>query len=275
MSERTQPVGGRPPLLEMRDITKLFPGVVALSHVNLTINQGEIHLLLGENGAGKSTMIKTIIGINKPEGGEMRWLGEPVKINSIQDAYDLGIAVIYQELSNIPCLSVVENMYLGFEKKKIGLIDWKEQKRCARKALDRVGLSDVDLDTPMENLGMGQRQLVEIARAIDRNARLLIMDEPTSSLSRKEIDFLLNLMKELNQEGVSILFITHKLDEAKEVGHKVTVLKNGQNSGETLDVDGVTEDQIIKMMVGRSLDEKFPKRKVRSEERRVGKECAV
>ena len=203
MSERTQPVGGRPPLLEMRDITKLFPGVVALSHVNLTINQGEIHLLLGENGAGKSTMIKTIIGINKPEGGEMRWLGEPVKINSIQDAYDLGIAVIYQELSNIPCLSVVENMYLGFEKKKIGLIDWKEQKRCARKALDRVGLSDVDLDTPMENLGMGQRQLVEIARAIDRNARLLIMDEPTSSLSRKEIDFLLNLMKELNQEGVS------------------------------------------------------------------------
>ena len=262
MSERTQPVGGRPPLLEMRDITKLFPGVVALSHVNLTINQGEIHLLLGENGAGKSTMIKTIIGINKPEGGEMRWLGEPVKINSIQDAYDLGIAVIYQELSNIPCLSVVENMYLGFEKKKIGLIDWKEQKRCARKALDRVGLSDVDLDTPMENLGMGQRQLVEIARAIDRNARLLIMDEPTSSLSRKEIDFLLNLMKELNQEGVSILFITHKLDEAKEVGHKVTVLKNGQNSGETLDVAGVTEDQIIKMMVGRSLDEKFPKRKV-------------
>lgn len=270
MSESTRPVTERTgagkaqaPLLEMRDITKIFPGVVALSHVNLTIHQGEIHLLLGENGAGKSTMIKTIIGINKPEGGEMFWLGRPAKLHSIQDAYDLGIAVIYQELSNIPCLSVVENMYLGFEKRKGGLIDWKEQKRCARKALERVGLADLDVDTPMEKLGMGQRQLVEIARAIDRNAKLLIMDEPTSSLSRKEIDFLLDLMQELNQkDGVSILFITHKLDEAKKVGHKVTVLKNGQNSGPTIDVAGVTEDQIIKMMVGRSLEEKFPKRDV-------------
>ncbi|MBS5703655.1 MAG: sugar ABC transporter ATP-binding protein, partial [Butyricicoccus pullicaecorum] len=270
MSESTRPVTERTgagkaqaPLLEMRDITKIFPGVVALSHVNLTIHQGEIHLLLGENGAGKSTMIKTIIGINKPEGGEMFWLGRPAKLHSIQDAYDLGIAVIYQELSNIPCLSVVENMYLGFEKRKGGFIDWKEQKRCARKALERVGLADLDVDTPMEKLGMGQRQLVEIARAIDRNAKLLIMDEPTSSLSRKEIDFLLDLMQELNQkDGVSILFITHKLDEAKKVGHKVTVLKNGQNSGPTIDVAGVTEDQIIKMMVGRSLEEKFPKRDV-------------
>jgi len=270
MSESTRPVTkqtgagkAQVPLLEMRDITKMFPGVVALSHVNLTIQQGEVHLLLGENGAGKSTMIKTIIGINKPEGGEMLWMGEPVKLHSLQDAYDLGIAVIYQELSNIPCLSVVENMYLGFEKRKGGLIDWKEQKRCAKKALERVGLADIDVDMPMEKLGMGQRQLVEIARAIDRNAKLLIMDEPTSSLSRKEIDFLLKLMKELNQkDGVSILFITHKLDEAKEVGHKVTVLKNGQNSGPTIDVAGVTEDQIIKMMVGRSLEEKFPKRNV-------------
>ena len=129
MSESRQHEGTQIPLLEMRDITKIFPGVVALSHVNLSIGQGEVHLLLGENGAGKSTMIKTIIGINKPEGGEMLWLGEPVKLRSIQDAYDLGIAVIYQELSNIPCLSVVENMYLGCEKKKGGLIDWKEQKR--------------------------------------------------------------------------------------------------------------------------------------------------
>ena len=112
----------------------------------------------------------------------------------LQDAYDLGIAVIYQELSNIPCLSVVENMYLGFEKRKGGLIDWKEQKRCAKKALERVGLADIDVDMPMEKLGMGQRQLVEIARAIDRNAKLLIMDEPTSSLSRKELEYLLKLM---------------------------------------------------------------------------------
>lgn len=262
VKEMTKSEETKIPLLEMRDITKMFPGVVALSHVNLTIKQGQIHLLLGENGAGKSTMIKTIIGINRPEGGEMLWMGKPVTLHGIQDAYDLGIAVIYQELSNIPCLSVVENMYLGYEKKKNGIIDWKEQKRCARRALERVGLKDIDVDAPMETLGMGQRQLVEVARAVDRNAKLLIMDEPTSSLSRTEIDFLLKLMVELNKSGVSILFITHKLDEAKEVGHVVTVLKNGCNSGETLDVCDVTEDQIIKMMVGRSLEEKFPKRNV-------------
>lgn len=249
------------PLLEMRNITKMFPGVVALSDVNLTVKPGEIHLLLGENGAGKSTMIKTIIGINKPEGGEMFWLGQPMKIHSLEDAYELGISVIYQELSNIPCLSIVENMYLGCEKRKNGLINWKEQRICAQKALERVGLSDIDVDTPMEKLGMGQRQLVEIGRAIDRNAKLIIMDEPTSSLSRKEIDFLMDLMLELNREGVAILFITHKLDEAKRVGDRVTVLRNGQNSGETLMVRDVTEDDIIQMMVGRTLDEKYPKRK--------------
>ncbi|MBR0596632.1 sugar ABC transporter ATP-binding protein [Sinanaerobacter chloroacetimidivorans] len=259
-TESVEP-GSNAPLLEMRDITKMFPGVVALSHVNLVVRQGEIHLLLGENGAGKSTMIKTIMGINKPEGGEMLWMGKPVKLNTIHDAYQLGIAVIYQELSNIPCLGVVENMYLGNEKKKGPFIDWKEQKRCAKIALERVGLGNL-LDVPMENLGMGQRQLVEIARAVDRNAKLIIMDEPTSSLSRSEIDNLLDLMLELNRQGISILFITHKLDEAKKVGHVVTVLKDGKNSGPTLNVEDVSEDQIIKLMVGRELDEKYPRRSV-------------
>ncbi len=256
------------PLLEMRDITKVFPGVVALDNVNLTVKQGEVHLLLGENGAGKSTLIKTIIGINKPEGGEIFWLGQLMKIHSLKDAYELGISVIYQELSNIPCLSIVENMYLGFEKRKNGLIDWKKQRVCARKALDRVGLSDIDVDTPMEKLGMGQRQLVEIAMAIDRKAKLIIMDEPTSSLGRSEIDFLMELMLELNREGVSILFITHKLDEAKRVGTRVTVLRNGKNSGATMSVKDVTEEDIIQMMVGRTLEEKYPKRK----NVRIGKE---
>ncbi|WP_334104539.1 sugar ABC transporter ATP-binding protein [Muricomes intestini] len=256
------------PLLEMRDITKVFPGVVALDNVNLTVKQGEVHLLLGENGAGKSTLIKTIIGINKPEGGEIFWLGQLMKIHSLKDAYELGISVIYQELSNIPCLSIVENMYLGFEKRKNGLIDWKKQRVCARKALDRVGLSDIDVDTPMEKLGMGQRQLVEIAMAIDRKAKLIIMDEPTSSLGRSEIDFLMELMLELNREGVSILFITHKLDEAKRVGTRVTVLRNGKNSGATMSVKDVTEEDIIQMMVGRTLEEKYPRRK----NVRIGKE---
>lgn len=248
------------PLLEMHNITKMFPGVVALNQVNLTIKQGEIHLLLGENGAGKSTMIKTIIGINKPEGGEMLWLGKPMKIHKLQDAYDLGIAVIYQELSNVPCLSVVENMYLGKEIQKSGIINWKAQKTRARKALEVVGLQDLDLDAPMETLGMGHRQLVEIARAVDQNAKLIIMDEPTSALSRSEIDSLLDLMLALNKKGIAILFITHKLDEAKRVGHVVTVLKDGKNSGPTIDATTVTEDDIITMMVGREVEEKYPKR---------------
>lgn len=250
------------PLLEMRDITKIFPGVVALNAVNLKIQPGEIHLLLGENGAGKSTMIKTIIGVNKPEQGQMYWMGQPVQIGNIQEAYDLGIAVIYQELNNIPCLSIAENMYLGNEKKKAGFINWAEQRRCAQKALERVGLPHIDVDMPMEELGMGQRQLIEIARAIDQNAKLLIMDEPTSSLSRKEIDFLMDLMLQLNQEGLAILFITHKLDEAKKVGHVVTVLRDGQNVCDPIDVADVTEEQIIKLMVGRDLDEEYPSRRV-------------
>lgn len=247
-------------LLEMRDITKMFPGVVALSHVDLTINEGEIHLLLGENGAGKSTMIKTIIGINKPEGGDMYWMGEKITNHSIQDSYDMGISVVYQELSNIPILSVVENMYLGNEKKKGMFIDWAAERKSARAALDYVGLTDIELDAPMSKYGMGQRQLVEIARAVDRNAKLIIMDEPTSSLSRTEIDDLLKLMLKLKSQGIAILFITHKLDEAKAVGDRVTVLRDGQNVGEPQLVKDVTEDDIIKLMVGREMNAKFPVR---------------
>jgi ribose transport system ATP-binding protein len=251
------------PLLELKNITKYFPGVIALNHVNLTIRQNEIHLVLGENGAGKSTLIKTIIGVNKPEEGEMYWMGKPIKINHIKDAYDLGIAVIYQELNNVPCLSVVENMFLGREQKKALLfVDWKEQKIRAKKALERVGLQDIDLDMPMEKLGMGHRQLIEIARVVDNNAKFIIMDEPTSSLSRTEIDSLLNLMIDLNSKGIAILFITHKLDEAKKVGHVVTVLKDGKNSGSTIDVNTVSEDEIIAMMVGRKVEEKYPERSI-------------
>jgi ribose transport system ATP-binding protein len=251
------------PLLELKNITKEFPGVTALSHVNLKIKQNEIHLVLGENGAGKSTLIKTIIGINKPEEGEIFWMGKPVRINHIKDAYNLGIAVIYQELNNVPCLSVVENMFLGREQKRGRLfVDWKEQKAKARRALECVGLQDIDLDIPMEKLGMGYRQLIEIARIVDSDAKFIIMDEPTSSLSRTEIDSLLNLMVDLNKRGIAILFITHKIDEAKRVGHVVTVLKDGKNSGSTVDVNTVSEDDIIAMMVGRKVEEKYPKRSI-------------
>lgn len=253
------------PLLEIKGLTKIFPGVVALDDVDLTIGKGEIHVLLGENGAGKSTLIKSIMGIERPNGGTFLWNGAPFQNSSVADAYHMGIAAIYQELSNIQCLSVVENMFVGNEIVKSGtrnVIDWKQQREIAKKYLAKVGCS-IPPDTICEKLGMGQKQLVEIAKALMRNASLIIMDEPTSSLSRKEIDSLLALMQELKSEGVSILFITHKLDEAQHVGDVVSILKDGKRAGETLPMSEVDEDKIIRMMVGRELDEKYPARNVK------------
>lgn len=252
------------PLLEIKGLTKVFPGVVALDSVDLTIQKGEIHVLLGENGAGKSTLIKSIMGIERPNEGTFLWNGEPFQNTCVADAYHRGIATIYQELSNIQCLSVMENMFVGNEIMKKGsrhLIDWKQQREIARKYLAQVGC-DISPDMICEKLGMGQKQLVEIAKALMRNASLIIMDEPTSSLSRKEIDSLLNLMVELKHSGVSILFITHKLDEAQHVGDVVSILKDGKRVGQTLPMSEVDEDMIIKMMVGRELDEKYPSRNV-------------
>jgi ribose transport system ATP-binding protein len=250
------------PLLELRHIVKRYPGVVALDKVSLTIEAGQIHVLLGENGAGKSTLIKTIVGVETADEGEMFWNGSVVSPKSIQDAYNLGIAVIYQELSTIPCLSIAENFFIGNELAISGIpftVNWRAQYERAREGLLSVGL-DIDPRTPMERLGMGQKQLCEVAKALDRKARFIIMDEPTSSLSRKEIDNLLSIMKRLKRENVSVLFITHKLEEAKKVGDVVTILKDGRKTGDTLPIGCVSEDEIIHMMVGRKLSEKFPKR---------------
>ena len=250
------------PLLEIKGLTKIFPGVVALNQVDLTIQKGEIHVLLGENGAGKSTLIKSIMGIETPNEGTFLWDGAPFQNHCVADAHRMGIATIYQELSNIPCLSVVENMFVGNELPKKGykhIIDWKKQRELAKTYLKKVGCA-VSPDAICETLGMGQKQLVEIATAIMHIARLIIMDEPTSSLSRKEIDDLLVLMCELKREGVSILFITHKLDEAQHVGDVVSILKDGQRVGKTMPMAEVDEREIVRMMVGRDLTEKYPLR---------------
>lgn len=246
-------------LLQMKGVTKVFPGVTALDHVDLQVKQGEIHVLLGENGAGKSTLIKLIAGVERPNGGVIEWNGQKVEIHSPLDSAKLGIAVIHQELSCIECLSVTENMFLGKEiRNSFGLIDWGEQRVQAKKALAHIGL-EVDPDVLMETLSVGQRQMVEVAKAIHSDAKLIIMDEPTSSLSRKEIDQLLTIMSEVKARNISILFITHKLEEAKKVGDTVTVLKDGRKI-DTVPMEGVDEDQIIHMMVGRDLSEKYPKR---------------
>ena len=249
-------------LLEIRGVSKSFPGVRALNKVNLELRRGEIHLLLGENGAGKSTLIKTIVGINKADEGEIYWEGKLANFRGVNDAYNAGIAVIYQELSNVPNLSVTENMFVGNEITKYGFVNWHEQRTKAREKLSIVGLDGLDINLPMSSLGVGQKQLVEIAKALSRDAKLLIMDEPTSSLSYHEIENLLELMKKLKSEGITILFITHKLDEAEKVGDRVTVLRDGENSGETIYLSDTSQDEIIEMMVGRSIKEKYPKRDV-------------
>ena len=252
------------PLLEIKGLTKIFPGVVALDGVDLTIQKGEVHVLLGENGAGKSTLIKSIMGIEQPNEGTFLWNGEPFQNSCVADAHRMGIATVYQELSNIPCLSVVENMFVGNEIIKKGrrhIIDWKKEREMAKKYLEKVG-STVSPDAICETLGMGQKQLVEIAKALMHNAKLIIMDEPTSSLSRREIDDLLNLMNGLREEGVSILFITHKLDEAQHIGDVVSILKDGHRVGETMPMRDVNEDEIVRMLVGRDLSDKYPSRSV-------------
>lgn len=246
-------------LLQMKSVTKIFPGVTALDHVDLQVKPGEVHVLLGENGAGKSTLIKLIAGVEHPNGGTICWNGQDVEIRSPYEAGTLGIAVIHQELSSVGCLSVTENMFLGKEiRGRLGLIDWNEQRRQTREALSHIGL-EIDPDVLMETMSVGQQQMVEVAKAIHSNAKLIIMDEPTSSLSRKEIDQLLSIMHELKEKRISILFITHKLDEAKKVGDSVTVLKDGKKIA-TVAMKDVDEDQIIHMMVGRDLSEKYPKR---------------
>ncbi len=245
------------PLLELIGIKKEFPGVVALNGVDLKIKHGEIHILLGENGAGKSTLIKSIIGVVKPEVGDIFWEGAPMQAQSISDAYDLGISVIFQELNNIGCLSIMENMFIGREIVKSGLVDWKTEYQEAKTYLAKAGCV-ADPHTLCEKLGMGQKQMLEIAKALQRKSKLIIMDEPTASLSRKEIDGLLDLMLQLKTEGVSILFITHKLDEAQKVGDVVTVLKDGKKVGDTMPMSSVDEEMIIKMMVGRKLEDKYP-----------------
>lgn len=250
------------PLFELKGIIKQFPGVRALDDVSIKFGKGQVHAILGENGAGKSTLIKCIVGIEKANDGEFFWDGEVVHFKDVKEAYERGISVIYQELSNVGCLSVAENMFIGNEIRiggSKGVIDWKAQRIRARKYLDEVGCN-VDINTKMETLGVGQQQLVEIARAMERNAKLIIMDEPTASLSQFEIEHLLELMLRLKKQGVSIIFITHKLDEAKRVCDVVTVIKDGKKVGETMDIADVTEDQIISMMVGRSLKEKYPSR---------------
>lgn len=249
-------------LLHMDDITKEFPGVKALDHVNFNVLEGEIHCLVGENGAGKSTLMKVLSGVHGfgSYSGNINLDGEPVSFHGIADSEKKGIAIIHQELQLFPELPIFENIFVGHEVKRFLVVNWNETIRRAEAILDKVGLN-INPYTLVKNLSVAQQQLVEIAKALSKNARLLILDEPTASLNDIDSENLLNLLKRLREQGITIIMISHKLKEVLQISDRITVIRDGQTIC-TLDKtkDQVTEGVIIKHMVGREITNIYPKR---------------
>lgn len=247
-------------ILQMQHIVKEFPGVRALDDVTMNVRRGDIHSICGENGAGKSTLMKVLSGIHPhgTYGGRIIFEGKEVKFSTIKSSEKAGIVIIHQELALIPELSIAENIFLGSEIRHRGLIDWGEARRRSLDLLARVGLS-IDPSTPIKNLGVGQQQLVEIAKALSKDVKLLILDEPTSALNEEDSLNLLNLMKGFKARGITCLMISHKLNEIAQVSDAVTVIRDGRTV-ETYDVVAgeVDEDRIIRAMVGRSIDNRYP-----------------
>ncbi|MGX6608200.1 multiple monosaccharide ABC transporter ATP-binding protein [Micromonosporaceae bacterium Da 78-11] len=247
-------------ILQMQDITKTFPGVKALQDVNLTVRRGEILAICGENGAGKSTLMKVLSGVY-PHGsytGEIAFDGKPCQFSGIRDSEELGIVIIHQELALAQQLSIAENIFLGNEQSKRGLIDWNRTNHAAGELLRRVGLEENPV-TPVLDLGVGKQQLVEIAKALSKKVRLLILDEPTAALNDEDSTHLLNLLRGLRDEGITCVIISHKLNEVMAIADRVTILRDGKTiSTMEMAADEVTEDRIISGMVGRDLDHRFP-----------------
>ncbi|MBO0596657.1 ATP-binding cassette domain-containing protein [Nesterenkonia sp. E16_7] len=255
-------------ILEMRSITKRFPGVVALQDVNLQVRRGEIHAVCGENGAGKSTLMKVLSGVH-PAGtyeGEIHFESKQVSFSSLNDSEDLGIVIIHQELALVPHLSVAENIFLGNEKSRAGIINWHDVNLEAAALLDKVGLRENPV-TPVGHLGVGKQQLVEIAKALSKDVKLLILDEPTAALNDDDSAHLLGLIRDLREEGVTCIIISHKLGEIAAVADSTTVIRDG-STVETIDMAEASangEDltrRIIRDMVGRDMENMYPERDV-------------
>ncbi|MGW0517666.1 sugar ABC transporter ATP-binding protein [Crossiella sp. NPDC003009] len=244
-------------LLRVEGVTKRFTGALALANVDLEVRAGEVHVLLGENGAGKSTLVKVLAGVHKPDAGKVFLAGEQVKVTSPQHARSLGLAVIYQELTLVSQLSVAENLFLGRQPRRFGVIDHRRMRRDAVPLLERVGLR-VDPATPVHRLGIAQQQMVEIARALDQDARILVLDEPTAVLTESETDRLLEIMDQLRRQGVGLVFITHHLEEIRRIADRITVLRDGRSVGVL--PAGSTEDEMVQLMVGRTIEEQYPRR---------------
>jgi ABC-type sugar transport system ATPase subunit len=249
-------------ILEMKDIDKRFGGVHALDHVGLSLKRGEVHALVGENGAGKSALMKILIGLYKPDHGEIIFDGAEVDFKSVRDAQDLGISMIFQEFNQVRVLSVMENIFLGREPKtKSGAVNYKKMYVESKALLEELGVN-LDPKTRIWDLTVAKHQLVEIVKAISLNAKIIIMDEPTSALSKNEIEYLLSMVRTLRDQGKAIVYISHKMDEIFNVCDSVTVLRDGKfiHTGRVSDV---SEKDLIRMMVDREINELFPKQESR------------
>lgn len=261
-------------MLEMQNITKVFPGVKALDEVELKVRQGEIHAICGENGAGKSTLIKVLSGVH-PTGtytGKILLNGKEKSFQGIKSAEENGIVCIHQELALVPELDIAENIFLGNQPNTLGFIKWSEVYYNTSSLLEEVGLiskdsdSKVSPDTMILNLGIGQQQLVEIAKALSKNAKILILDEPTAALTEHEVDILLDILHKLRKKGVTCIYISHKLDEVMRIADSVTVFRDGKSIASN-SIKNITKHDIIKQMVGRELTNLFPKEKFKKGEK--------
>ena len=245
-------------IVELSNITKRFPGVLALDNMNIAVESGEIHGLIGENGAGKSTLIKVLTGVHKPEDGAIKINGVETQLNNPNDAVQKGIACVYQELNTEPLLSVTDNIFINkWVKKKSGLLDYNYMHKKSREVMESLG-QDIDPTRPAGEFGVGVQQMIEIAKAILVNAKMIIMDEPTSSLGETEVEQLMTTCRKLKSQGVGILFVSHKLEELFELCDKVTVMRDGK----FIDVRPIAEwdnNSLVKAMVGRTLENQYPK----------------
>lgn len=251
-------VDHEPPLLEVKGITKHFAGVRALKGVDLSIAAGEVHVILGQNGAGKSTLIKLLAGVHTPDEGEIIWLGEPVEIANPVAALDMGIATMYQELDVVDGLTIAENIFLGHELSAGGFINRRKAMKLTAELLRRLGHGDLSPNREVGSLSPANKQIVSMARALSRNTRLIIMDEPSAVLDSEEVKNLFRVVKELTSAGIAVVYISHRLEEIRQIGDRISVIKDGRSTASGLPVADTPTRELIRLMTGRELANVFP-----------------
>ena len=245
--------------VELRNIYKSFGGVKALTDVSLAVKPGEIHALIGENGAGKSTLIKTLAGAHKPDSGDIFIKGKKTMMSNPQDGINNGVSVVYQEFVLVPDLSVAENIFIDLYRTSKSLINWRQLRKRASEYLDEVGFGNISPNALLSDLSTAHQQVVEICKALSRNASVLVLDEPTAVLTAKEVEQLFTLLNKLRADGVSVIYISHRLEEVFRLSNRITVLKDGSNV-DTVNTTDINEQKLVNMMIGRDLDDYFPKR---------------